>query len=133
MPPRRSAKLCARLAAATITSEKGGTETTYRYSLLEPGCVQRRVELDPFKVIGRLTIAEQRKGRAASEAFAALGKSSLSALTRIDEAQACHRQARIPLSPSTQVRPLRRSARARTTSRAGCADPESQMPKLESW
>ena len=44
----------------------------YRYRLLEPGGVQRRVELDPFKVVGRFTIKEQKNGKAASEAFKAL-------------------------------------------------------------
>jgi hypothetical protein len=34
--------------------------------------VQRRVELQPFKVVGRFTIAEQKKGRAASEALTAV-------------------------------------------------------------
>jgi hypothetical protein len=48
------------------------TETTYRYWLLEPGGVQRRVELDPFKVVGRFTIAEQKNGKAASEAWKGL-------------------------------------------------------------
>jgi hypothetical protein len=46
-----------------------GTETTCRYWLLEPGGVQRRIELEPFKVVGRFTIAEQKNGKAASEAF----------------------------------------------------------------
>jgi len=30
------------------------------------------VELDPFKVVGRFTITEQKNGKVASEAFAAL-------------------------------------------------------------
>jgi hypothetical protein len=37
--------------------------------------VQRRVELDPFKVVGRFTIAEQKNGRAASEAWKGLERS----------------------------------------------------------
>jgi hypothetical protein len=53
-------------------ARSGGTETTYRYWLLEPGGVQRRVELDPFKVVGRFTIAELKNGKAASEAFKTL-------------------------------------------------------------
>ena len=52
-------------------ARSGGTETSYRYWLLEPGGVQRRVELEPFKVEG-LAIVEQRNGRAASEAFKGL-------------------------------------------------------------
>jgi len=47
-------------------------ETTYRYWLLEPGGVQRRIELEPFKVVGRFTIAEQENGKVASEAFKGL-------------------------------------------------------------
>jgi hypothetical protein len=53
-------------------ARSGGTETSYRYWLLEPGGVQRRVELEPFKVVGRFTIVEQKNGKAASEAFKGL-------------------------------------------------------------
>jgi excisionase family DNA binding protein len=54
------------------SSRSGRPETTYRYWLLEPGGPERRVELDPFKVVGRFTVAQQANGKAASEAFAAL-------------------------------------------------------------
>jgi hypothetical protein len=60
------------ITGAKREARSGELETTYRYWLLEPGGVQRRVELDPFKVVGRFTIAEQRNGKAASEAFKAL-------------------------------------------------------------
>jgi hypothetical protein len=53
-------------------ARSGGMETTCRYWLLEPGGTQRRVELDPFKVVGRFTSAEQKNGKAASEAFRGL-------------------------------------------------------------
>jgi hypothetical protein len=50
-----------------------GAETTYGYRLREPGGVQRRVEFEPFKVVERFTIVEQKNGKAAS---ALLGRSS---------------------------------------------------------
>ena len=70
--------LGARSAASPAPSARrsGQHATTYRYWLLEPGGVQRRVELDPFKVVGRFTIAEQKNGKAASEAFKALDRLS---------------------------------------------------------
>jgi hypothetical protein len=55
-------------------ARSGGAETTYRYWLLEPGGAQRRVELDPFKVVGRFTIVEQRNGKVASEGLAAFDR-----------------------------------------------------------
>lgn len=42
---------------------------TYRYWLLVPGGKERRVELGPFHVVGRFTIAEQKNGKAANEAW----------------------------------------------------------------
>jgi hypothetical protein len=60
------------ITGAKREARSGQLETTYRYWLLEPGGVARRVELDPFKVVGRFTIAEQKNGKAASEAFKAL-------------------------------------------------------------
>jgi excisionase family DNA binding protein len=60
------------ITGAKRTGREGTPETTYRYWLLEPGGQQRRVELGPFKVVGRFTIAEQKNGKAASEAFHAL-------------------------------------------------------------
>ncbi|HEY6174858.1 MAG TPA: hypothetical protein VIX73_10455 [Kofleriaceae bacterium] len=44
--------------------------------LLEPGGAQRRVELEPFKVVGRFTNVEQKNGKAASEAFKALERAT---------------------------------------------------------
>jgi len=63
---------------AVITGAKreardGTSETTYRYWLLEPGGPERRVELAPFKVVGRFTEKEKRNGKAASEAWHAIG------------------------------------------------------------
>jgi hypothetical protein len=52
-----------------ITSAKRDGDTSYRYWWLKPGGVERRVELGPFKVVGRFTIEEQRNGKAASEAW----------------------------------------------------------------
>ena len=48
---------------------RGVEEVTYRYWLLTPGGKQRRIELEPFKVVGRFTIAEQKNGKAASDAW----------------------------------------------------------------
>ena len=62
------------ITGAKREARSGQMETTYRYWLLESGCVQRRVELDTFKVVGRFTIAEQKNGKAASEAFKALDR-----------------------------------------------------------
>jgi hypothetical protein len=59
------------ITGAKREARSGQLETTYRYWLLEPDGMQRRVELDPFKVVGRFTMAEQRNGKAASEAFKA--------------------------------------------------------------
>jgi len=50
----------------------GAAETTYRFWLLEPGGPERRVEMEPFKVVGRFKIVEQKNGKAANEAFHAL-------------------------------------------------------------
>jgi len=60
------------ITGAKREARSGELETTYRYWLLEPGGVARRLEFDPFKVVGRFTIAEQKNGKAASEAFKAL-------------------------------------------------------------
>ena len=42
---------------------------TYRYWLLEPGGVQRRIVLGPVKGGGRFTKVERKNGKAASEAW----------------------------------------------------------------
>ncbi len=60
------------ISGAKREARSGEQETTYRYWLLQPGGQERRVELDPFKVAGRFTIADQKNGKAASEAFHAL-------------------------------------------------------------
>lgn len=51
-----------------------GSGTTYRYSLLEPGGKEQSVKLEPFRVSGRFTIVERKSDKAASAAFAALGR-----------------------------------------------------------
>lgn len=55
--------------AEVITGAKRGGETTYRYWRLEPGGNPERIELGSLKVVGRFTIAEQKNGKAASEAW----------------------------------------------------------------
>jgi hypothetical protein len=52
-----------------ITGAKRAGETTYRYWRIEPGGNPERIELGPLKVAGRFTIAEQKNGKAASEAW----------------------------------------------------------------
>jgi len=51
---------------------RDGTMETHRYWLLEPGGPERRVELGPFKVVGRFTERDTKTGKAASEAWHAL-------------------------------------------------------------
>jgi hypothetical protein len=58
-----------------------GSGTTYRYSLPEPGGREQIVELELFRVAGRFKIAERERDKAASEAFAALGRDEGSATT----------------------------------------------------
>jgi len=60
------------ITGAKREARGGGTETTYRFWLLSPGGQQRRVEIAPFKVVGRFTVVHQANGKAASEAFKAL-------------------------------------------------------------
>jgi len=63
------------IAGARRDSRDGTTEMAYRYWLLEPGepgGPERRVELGPFKVVGRFTERETRTGKAASDAWHAL-------------------------------------------------------------
>ena len=50
----------------------GIAETAYRYWLLEPGGSERRLELGPFKVVGRFIERETTTGKAASDAWRAL-------------------------------------------------------------
>jgi hypothetical protein len=61
------------ITGARRAGRDGTPETTYRFWLLEPGGAQSRVGLGPFKVEGVFTIRELRNGKAASEAFKALG------------------------------------------------------------
>lgn len=58
-------------------ARSGEMETTYRYWLLEPGGQERRVELEPFKVVGRFTIVDQKNGKAASETWKALDREQI--------------------------------------------------------
>lgn len=60
------------ISAPQRTGRSGEVETTYRCWLLEPGGQERRVDLGPFKVLGRFTEVERKNGRAANEAWKAL-------------------------------------------------------------
>lgn len=62
------------ITSAKRTGRSGEPETTYRYWLLEPGGAEQKVELGPFSVTGRFSVTEKRNGKAASEAFHALGR-----------------------------------------------------------
>lgn len=61
-----------------ITSAKrenersGGVDTSLRFWRIKPGGSERRIELGPFKVVGRFTIEEQKNGKAANEAWRAV-------------------------------------------------------------
>jgi hypothetical protein len=57
------------ITGAKRTGRDGDPATTYRYWLLVPGGQEQGVELGPFRVEGRFTIAEQKNGQAASEAW----------------------------------------------------------------
>jgi len=62
-----------------ITGLKRDGRTSYRYWLLEPppatqSSAAKPIELAPFRVEGAFVIREQRRDKAASAAFAALGR-----------------------------------------------------------
>jgi len=58
------------ITGAKRETRDGTTETTDRCWLLKPGGPERRVEIAPFKVVGRFTERERKNGKAASGAWA---------------------------------------------------------------
>lgn len=56
-------------AVDVITGAKRDGATTYRYWRITPGGNPNRIELGPFKVSGRFTVAAQHNGKAASDAW----------------------------------------------------------------
>src|ERR1044071_377421 len=109
------------LAGLRREARAGGTKTAYRYWLLEPGGVQRRVELEPFKVVGRFTIVEQWNGKAASEAL-------------VRAVERCLRAGALGPCPRPGARDARhRDASSRASARPAVSSSRRDGPRPSLW